>query len=127
MNWNSLQRWKIFHFWCKNFHFGNFFQHLDLLVCQIASQMEEVHIFPISWKIFHFEKIQKNIFLFQNHMNRIILQRWKFFHFGEFFFSASGSSRLPNPIPKEKKNFRFGGEFSTSKKLKKKENKFKIT
>ena len=22
MNWNILQRWKFFHFWWKNFHFG---------------------------------------------------------------------------------------------------------
>ena len=39
-------------------------------------------------------------------MNWNILQRWKFFHFwwkifhfGEFFFSASRPSRLPNCIP----------------------------
>ena len=32
-------------------------------------------------------------------MNWNILQRWKFFHFGGFFFSASRPSRLPNCIP----------------------------
>ena len=76
--------------------------------------MEDVLNFPHRWKIVHLQKI---FFLFQNHTNWNILQRWKFFHFGENYFSASRPSRLPNlsPIWGKWKFFHFGGKFSTSK------------
>ena len=48
------------NFQWKIFHFGKFFfQHLDLLVYQIAYEQEDVEIFPLQWKTFHFEKFPK--------------------------------------------------------------------
>ena len=52
--------------------------------------MREVEIFPLWWKIFHFQKISTKKKLFENHMNWNILQRWKFFHFCGKVFQQSG-------------------------------------
>ena len=124
------QRQKFFHFWWKNFHFGEFFfRHLDLLVSQIASQMADVDICPLWWKIFHFKKFPGKKFLFQNHMNWNIPQRWKFFHFqwknfhfGEILFSGPGPQRLPllSPNMQSGKFSTFVENFPLSKSCKKK-------
>ena len=54
------------------------FWNPDLRVCQISAQIKEVDNFPLWWKIFHFQKVPKKKFLFQNHMNWNILHRWLF-------------------------------------------------
>ena len=97
MNWNILQRSKIFHFWWKIFHFGEiffsasgpsrlpncipegrcgnfstlvklFFRHLDLLVSQTASQMEDVENFPPKVENFPLQKnfLEKKIFILKS-------------------------------------------------------------
>ena len=40
------------------------FRHLDLRVCQISSPIEKLEIFPLWWKIFHFQKSAKKKFFF---------------------------------------------------------------
>ena len=65
MNWDILQRWKIFYFYWKNFHFSeNFFTLLDFQACPNSVQMKKLEIFPLWWKIFHFQKSAKKIFFF---------------------------------------------------------------
>ena len=107
MNWNILQRWKIFHFYWKKFHSSeNIFTLLDFQACQNSVQMKKLENFPLWWKKSPLPKICKKKFFLQNCMNWNILRRskifhfwWKIFHFGEILFSASRPSRLPNSIP----------------------------
>ena len=57
-------------------HFGGkcstlvkfYFRYLDLRVCQISSPIEKLEIFPLWWKIFHFQKsAKKKIFFAELH------------------------------------------------------------
>ena len=117
MNWNILQRWKIFHFWWKIFHFGEIF-FLTSRPSRLPNCIPEGICGNFSTLVENFplRKIsKKKKFLFQNQMNWNILQRWKFFHFwwkifhfGEILFSGSGPLRLPNLSPKMQ-----SGKFST--------------
>ena len=56
MNWKILQRWKIFHFWWKNCHFGEIFsRYLDLRVVKFHPKWKNlstlVDNFPLPKKI----------------------------------------------------------------------------
>ena len=62
------------------------FRVLDLRVCQIWAQRCKVENFPLWWKIFHFQKVaKKKKFLFQIHMNWVILHRKVFSEKSENF------------------------------------------
>ena len=62
------------------------FRVLDLSVCHFWAQICKVEIFPLWWKIFHFQKVaKKKKFLFQNHMNWVILHRKVFSEKSENF------------------------------------------
>ena len=66
MNWDILQRWKIFYFYWKNFHFSeNFFTLLDFQACPNSVQMKKLENFPLWWKILHFQKPAIKFFFLQ--------------------------------------------------------------
>ena len=87
MNWNILQRWKFFHFWWKIFHFdeilfsGSGPSSLPNLSpkTQSGNFSTLVENFPLS------KSCKKKIFLFQNHMNWVILHRKVFSEKSEIF------------------------------------------
>ena len=86
MNWNILQRSKIFHFWWKNFHFGEI-----LFSASRPSRLPNFIPNGKNWNFFHFggkfstfKKLQKKK-LFQNHMNWVILHRKVFSEKSEIF------------------------------------------
>ena len=86
MNWNILQRSKIFHFWWKIFHFGE--------ILFSASRPSRLPNFIPNWEIGNFSTLvgnfplskicKKKIFL-QNCMNWNILQRELFSEKSEIF------------------------------------------
>ena len=86
MNWNILQRWKFFHFWWKIFHFGEilFSGSGPSRLPNLSPKMQSgkfstlVENFPLS-------KSCKKKFLFQNHMNWVILHRKVFSEKSEIF------------------------------------------
>ena len=87
MNWNILQRWKFFHFWWKNFHFGEilFSGSGPSRLPNLSPKMQSgkfstlVENFPLS------KSCKKKKFLFQIHMNWVILHRKVFSEKSENF------------------------------------------
>ena len=124
MNWNILQRWKIFHFWWKIFHFGeiifsasrpsrlpncipegrcgNFSTLLENFPLRKIKKKKK-KIIPKSHELEHSAEVEK-------------FPLWWIFFFGIWTFSFA---KL-HPRRKMWKFFHFGGKFSTSKNFQKK-------